>query len=58
MEWFLIGDGEEALNEFMALHGFVRFGSITGTSPDVIYVKDYLEEFRDFKNINLGIQGE
>ena len=49
IEFDHIGDGEQALNDFMTLHGFVRFGSITGRTYDIIFIQDYLEEFRQFE---------
>ena len=49
VEWPFIGDGEQALNDFMTLHDFVRFGSITGSAEDIIFIKDYLEEFRQYE---------
>jgi hypothetical protein len=46
-----VGEGEEAMNHYMILHGFLRFGSISESyTRDVVYVKDYLEDFRNFED--------
>ena len=48
VEWDHVGEGEEAMSHYMILHGFVRFGSISESyTRDVVYFKDYLEDFRN-----------
>lgn len=51
MEWDHVGEGEEAMNDYMIHHGFVRFGTISEFyTRDVVYFKDYLEDFRNVED--------
>lgn len=51
VEWSHVGEGEEAMSHYMNLHGFIRFGRITESEArDVVYFKDYLEDFRNFED--------
>ena len=44
-----MAEGEEAMSSYMMDHGFVRFGRISEAfTRDVVYVKDLLEDYRNF----------
>lgn len=51
MEWNHVPEGEEGITRLMESNKFIKFGLFSMRfSRDVVYVKDFLDDFREYED--------